>query len=495
MRERLKSKPSPVWAKYVALPRLTGDAVRSFDNMAKINLAHVLMLKKERIISDEDAKILLNAVLDLLKKGPDVIPLDPNYEDYYFNTERYLITQVGPEVGGRLHTARSRNDLHSTLLRMNVRDEYFKELPRFFALREMLLKKAIENRDTVMTGYTHMQPAQPMTMGFYFAGIAQAMERDFDRISAVFKHLNYSTLGACAFAGTGFPIDRQYTAELLGFYGPVLNTIDAVATRDYIMEIMAAFAMCASTLGRFAHDLYYWATDEFAYIELDDAMSSVSSIMPQKKNPSVLEYIKSKCAHQMAAFSDAFCAMRGTPYTHVRDVGGESIHLIWDSFAEMEAMLELLREALKDMKIKKEHMKDRADSNYCTVTELADAMVKREKFSFRTAHEIVGHVVMECVDAGLNARAITAEKLDAASVQFAGRPLGWSNEEVQAVLDSLESVKNRVCAGSPKPENVDAMVSAMTKRLAEDRAVFDGYVSYVEEAYKRLDHDVQENVQ
>ncbi len=476
------------------MPRLLADNARSFENMARLNMAHVLMLKKQNIIGGDDAKTLLSAILDLIQKGRDVIELNPNYEDYYFNTERYLISQVGIEVGGKLHTARSRNDLHSTILRMNVRDAYLAQLPRFLELRNILLKLAEEHKETVITGYTHMQPAQPMTVGFYFAGIAEALERDFDRISAAYEHLNYTTLGACAFAGTSFPIDRQYTAELLGFYGPVLNTIDAVASRDYVLEIMSSFAILASTLNRLAHDLYYWATDEFGYIELHDSVCSTSSIMPQKKNPGILEYIKSKSSHQLAAFVDAFCCMRGIPYTHTRDLGGESVHLLWDSFSEMEAMLELLKEVLRTVSVKKEKLKKRADTNYCTVTELADELVKREGVSFRLAHQIVGHVVLDCVDRGLTAQDITAAKLDEAAAMYAGRPLGWDEKHVKDTLDSLISVHNRQSAGSPCPANCERMTAAMSERLKKDESVCAGYAKAVQDAYERLDREVKEAV-
>jgi argininosuccinate lyase len=490
LRERLKRNPSETMAKYVNLPRMRADNERSFENMARVNLAHVLMLQKQKIIDRDVAKNLAEAIEKLLEKGPGAIELDPNYEDYYFNTERCLIALTGIETGGKLHTARSRNDLHSTILRMNVRDAYLKLLPRFLDLRAILLEAADRHRETVMTGYTHMQPAQPMTMGFYLAGVAEAFERDFDRLSAAWGHLNYSTLGACAFAGTGFDIDRQYTAELLGFYGPIVNTIDAVGTRDYILEIFSAFAILASTVNRLAHDLYYWTTDEFAYVELDDSLCGTSSIMPQKKNPAVLEYIKSKSSHQLAAFADAFCCMRGIPLGHNRDLGGESVHLLWDAFNEMEATFELLKEVVRTLIVREEHLKERADKNYCTVTDLADELVKSEGISFRSAHQVVGHVVMECVDQHLTAQDITAEKLDEAFVRFTGHPLGWDSRRVKKVLDSFNVIQNRKSQGSPNPKECSLMVDAMSARLTEDRACLNRFAAELTSAYERLDQEV-----
>jgi argininosuccinate lyase len=467
------------------------DNERSFNNMSKLNMAHVLMLNKQQIISKQDAETLLDALLELRQAGKDSITLDPKYEDYYFNTERHIISKVGIDVGGRLHTARSRNDLHSTILRMNIRDSYLAILPRTIKLRELLLKLAAEERDTVLTGYTHMQPAQPMTLGFYFSSVAEALERDADRLTLAWTHLNYATLGGCASFGTSFPIDRDYTAKLLGFYGPIVNTIDAVGTRDYMLEIEAAFAVMMITINRFAHDIYYWCSNEFNYLEMDDSVCSTSSIMPQKKNPGILEYIKSKSAHQLAAFVDTFTCMRGVPWGHNRDTAGEAAHLIWDAFSEMEATLELLCEAIGTAKIKHEHLKERADQNYCTVTELADILVREEGYSFRLAHEIVGYAVMESVDAGKTTKGITAELLNDAAIKFAGRPLGWSQARVDSALDSYSSVINRQSLGSPCPAECDKMVATMKIRLAADQETFTRFASMVSDAYINLETEVQ----
>jgi argininosuccinate lyase len=491
MRERLKADPSQVLIKYINMPRLEADSKRSFENMGRLNLAHALMLKKQNIISESDAHAILNALLELQQKGPDAIELNPNFEDYYFNTERYIISQIGIETGGKMHTARSRNDLHSTILRMNVRDSILNIFSSFMKLRSELLICAQQHSKAVITGYTHMQPAQPITLGFYFSAVAEALERDFDRLALSYRHLNKATLGACAFAGTSFNIDRKYTAELLGFDDFLVNTLDAVATRDYILELISGFAIMASTINRMVHDLYYWSTDEFGYIEMDDSMCGTSSIMPQKKNPSVLEYIKAKCSHQLAAYVDSFCSMRGVPFGHNRDTGGESIHLLWDAFSEMEAMLELTGEVLRTMKVKKEHLKQRADLNYCTVTDLADELVCTEGLSFRTAHQIVGHVVMECVDKGLVAADITPEQLDIAGQLYAGRPFGWSKVHLHSVLDAEQSINKRKSAGSPSPEQCTGMISEMKERLAQDEAWVRQALANMEAADQRLMSEVQ----
>lgn len=468
LRERLKADPNPILIKHVNKPRMNADNKRSFENMYKLNLAHILMLDKQEIISNSDSKIILKALLELSEKGSGEIELNPNFEDYYFNTERYIISKIGIEIGGKMHTARSRNDLHSTILRMNIRDEFFKIVPKFIKLRKELLNLAIKHSETVVTGYTHMQPAQPISIGFYFAAVAEAFERDFERLTLSYKHLNQATLGACAFAGTSFNIDRDYTASLLGFDGVVVNTLDAIASRDYILELLASFSIIGSTINRVAHDLYYWSTDEFRYIELDDSMCSTSSIMPQKKNPAVLEYIKAKSSHLLSAFVDCFTSMRGVPFGHNRDTGGESIYLLWNAFEELEAMLELTEAVVSNMKVKEEHLKERADSNFSTVTDLADELVREEKISFRAAHQIVGHVVLECVDKGLSAKAITTKQLDEAAIIFIGRPFEWDENRLKSALDSLESIHKRNKPGFPSPKQCNIMVKNMSQQLNDD---------------------------
>jgi argininosuccinate lyase len=313
MRERLKAEPHPVLQKYLFGPGIARDVVLSFYNMSEMNLAHALMLAKQGIISLAEARLILRELIALRDKGPEAFTPNSAYEDYYMNIENYLIERLGVEYAGKLHTARSRNDLHSTVDRMNVRDSYLKLLELLLSLRKVILTLAAKYKETVFTGYTHMQPAQPITLGHYFLAVAEALERDFQRFETAWIRINLSTLGSCAFAGTSFPIDREYTAGLMGFDGNIVNTIDAVASRDYLLELTADYAILGSTLSRLSNDLYYWATDEFGYIEIDDSMAASSSIMPQKKNPTSLEHIKAKSAHLIAAFVSVAGCLKNIP--------------------------------------------------------------------------------------------------------------------------------------------------------------------------------------
>lgn len=492
MRERFKAKPDAVMCEYLFGPTIQVDCQRSFYNMGRMNLAHAMMLKRQGIIPEEDAKTIIRALAELLQQGPGHFAADPEMEDYYMNTENYLISRIGVEVAGKLHTARSRNDLHSTVARMNVRDTVLNLTEKLLKLRGVLLALAEEHKETVVTGYTHMQPAQPMTLGHYFAAIAGALERDCQRIAGAYGRMNLSTLGACAFAGTSFPVDRYYTAEMLGFSGIVVNTIDAIAARDYLMELSAAYAILGSNLNRFAIDLYYWTTDEFHYVEVADSLAASSSIMPQKKNPVTLEHTKAKSAHLLADFASIAGCMKGVPYGHNREVAGETLHGYYDAAGELEAMLELMTRTLELLVVRKEHLKERADRNFCTVTELADEIVKREGFSFRVAHQIVGNIVMQLVEKDGCTRDITAGLLDAAAGAFAGRPLGWSQADIDRVLDSAYSVEHKVSCGAPSPVECAKMIRALSEGLERDRADDRARREALAEADRKLEAAVRE---
>lgn len=492
MRERLKSEPNEVVCKYLFEPAILDDSSRSFNNMINLNLSHVLMLNKQEIIDKDDTKTILQALLELRDKGPNAFEINPLYEDYYFNIEQYLILKIGLESAGKLHTARSRNDLHSTISRMNVRDNIVKLYPKILELRKNLLRLALENTETVITGYTHMQPAQPITLAHYFIAIAEAMERDYQRLSQAYERLNYSPLGSCAFAGTSFNIDRQYTAELLGFYGPIENSIDAIASRDYLLEISSDFATMGSTINRFSNDLYIWSTDEFGYIEVDDSVAVCSSIMPQKKNPITLEHIKAKTSHILGSFVSIFTCMKGIPYGHCRDLGGESIKLFWEAANQVEAILDLLNTTLKTIKIKKTRLTLRANNNFSTVTELADELVKKEGLSFRLAHQIVGKVVSDCLDKGLTSNDITIDMINNASDLYASRTFNWTQTYVSNILNATYSVENKKSLGSPSPIESSNSISRLEKGLDKDVQIYENIVKELELSVIKLNNEINQ---
>ncbi len=489
MRERLKVAPNPAMGKYLNIPAMESDAKLNFKNMMRINQAHVLMLQKQGIVSREDAKKLLSQMGELLAEGPGVLPMDPAFEDMFYNIEQYLIGKLGMETAGRMHTARSRNDLGITVIRMGVRDGVLALLPQILKLRQIILTMAREHADTLMTGYTHMQPAQPMTLGYYLAGVAEALERDFARFLQAYARLNTCAMGGCAFAGTGFPVDRQEMARLLGFDRPLENSLDGVVGRDFLLEIAADLAIFGSTINRFTQDLYIWHTNEFGYVELDNSLAGSSSIMPQKKNPHTFEHVKAKTAHLLSSFVDMTMILKGVPFGHCRDMS-EMMGTFYHSLEETEAMLGLLTANLQGLNVHKEGMKERADRNFCTATELSDQLVKVEKIPFRVAYQIVGSVVGECADAGLDCKAITTEMLDKAAMVYAGRAFGWPQEKVRQALDSAFSVANKESFGAPGPKAMAHMLGVLDENLAADEKARQALVQAQETARAALQEKI-----
>ena len=494
MRERLRAKPAPVVCENLYLPAIEADSKRSFHNMSRLNKAHVAMLDRQGIIGHASAVHILQGLQRMEVEGPDSIGKDPEREDYYFNVEKRVIDLVGMEDGGKMHTARSRNDLNATLARMNTRDCLVTVGCRLLRLRQELLRLAEENLETIVTGYTHMQPAQPITFGHYFTAIAEAVERDYDRILSSYERLNLCPMGAGAFAGTSFDIDREYTADRLGFSGILENSLDAVASRDYMLEICGDFATLGSTLSRFANDLYYWVTDEFHYVEVDDSLAVCSSIMPQKKNPITLEHIKSKSSHLAAAYTSIFSCLRGAAYGHARDVAGESPHLFWDAAQEMKVILELLTATLETLVIRGDNARKRVNDNFSTVTELADYLVVHHNISFRVAHQIVGKVVGDCIEENIPCSGINAQMVQSAGRKFTDQDLQISKEELRMVLDGRHSVNQRASQGSPMPENTLAVIARLRQKLKTDENGMEVLKEKLRQADARLGEDTKKMI-
>jgi len=468
LKGRLAERPAPVILEHIYQPRLKRDEA-ILPYLTEANLAHVVMLARTGIVQESDAKALLRALMEVDERGEDVFDLDAQLEGLYYNYERYLIEALGPRTGGRLHTGRSRNDLGATTSRMKVRHLILRLLNQMVEFRSSLLRVAEEHLDTVITGYTHLQPAQPITVAHYLTAIEQALQRDTARMRRAFEGTNRSCLGAGALAGTGFPIDRQLTADLLGFDGFLDNTLDAVGSRDYLLELFSCLAILAITLSRLAQDLFVWYTYEFGIIGLPDRLGGTSSIMPQKKNPILMETCKGRLSHVLGGLISALSAMKNTNYTNVIDVNSESFYLLDDSAGQVDAALGLLQAAIENMEVRKERAYDMASANFSTVTELADTLVREKDYSFREAHHLVGMIVRKALQKGLSATQITSEFIDSVIVDELGTPIGLPEDKVRQALDPKENVSARAHDGGPAPSAVATTIRRAQRLLEEDR--------------------------
>lgn len=472
MRERLTSAPSETIKKHLINARLFGNLQPDFVQMSKVNKAHAIMLTETGVISASDGSTLLGGLAWLDRQGVSSIELDPEREDLYFNLEHALIGKIGGEIGGRLHTARSRNDLYATVQRMKVREQSLTMSGLLLDAVTDIVDLAEREIDTVMTGYTHMQPGQPITAGHYLSAVSQGLLRDLQRLIEGYARINLSPLGACALATTTFPIDRERTATLLGFDGLVENSIDAVASRDYVPEFLFDLSMAGTTISRFCADLHVWYTAEFGFLGIDDSIAGTSSIMPQKKNPSPIEHLKAKAAHLYGALMGSMAAQRGTPYTHGREVGNESTAGLGEALKQAEAIFELTSAVVRGLQFRSSTLLDKVASNYSTLTELADAYVTDHGLSFRAAHQITGTLARECHARGLRGTTeITLQLVNAIAEQVLGYKVEMSETELRGALDPSRSVERRRVRGGPAHDSVASMLDDQKDRIAEARTI------------------------
>ncbi len=490
-RGKIKTPPDPLVVKYLIAPGIKSDIKYRYQAFLDCNKAHVLMLAKQKIVTKEVAAAILrcNNELAAMGDGP-TFEVDPGREDFYFNIEAYLIEHVGIEIGGQQHTARSRNDLYATCARLGVRKAYFEICHIYNRMRQAILDVAAQNTDAVFAGYTHMQPSEPITFAHYCSAILNAMQRDYRRIAHCYEALNICPLGGGSMGSTTWDIDRNYTAKLLGFDAPVDNSIDCVASRDFTTDILAVLSLSANTLSRFCQDLYVWATPDYGYVEVSDSCAVCSSIMPQKKNPWVLEHIKAKAAHVEGAFMSALNVLKNVIYSHSEDTCGEAAKYLFTGIDEMKEMCELMEVSIKGITVKKDRMLETARGNFCTVTELANYLVRHDKISFRMAHDIVADVVAYMIEHNKKADEIGTDVVNPIFMRLFGRTTSMTDEEVRAALDPTKIAYAKKCIGGTAPEEVTRQLKNRQAVLDSDNAELAARESAVAEAKAELETEV-----
>ncbi|QEL22264.1 argininosuccinate lyase [Bosea sp. F3-2] len=489
---RLTEKVAEEVCEHIYAPRLARDFRTVFSHMSDLNQAHVLMLARRGLISPQAAKALAAGLLQMEQEGPEVVELDPEREDSYFNYEAHLIKLIGTEAGGRMHIARSRNDLTAALDRLRARDLLLDASQALLSVEEHALDGAFRFRDVVMPGYTHLQPAQPVTYGFYLAGVAQSLERDHGRLADAWSRTNISPLGAGALAGTTFAIDRDAVARSLGFEGLVENTLDAVATRDFGLEILSGLSQIALGWSRVAQDYHVMVSHEFQTIEFPDRVTGTSSIMPQKKNPVVLEHLKGKAGHLVGLYVASATAVKGTHFTNTIDGNREAMRGVWEAGEEVLRCLALFDLVIATARPNAPLMKRRVTEDFASATDLADLMVREADLSFREAHHVVGGVVRAAMDTGLAADGITTEMVDAAALEQLGRPLKLSAEAVRRCLNPAVGAAGRNLPGGPAPEAVARAVESAQARLETRRATLAAKRGRLQAAREVLKRDMRE---
>ena len=389
--------------------------------------------------------------------------LDGNEEDVHEAIEKQVIALVGPE-GGRMHTGRSRNDEVATCIRVALRAQMLDLMDELLALIKTLVELAEKNTETIIPGYTHTQHAQPTTLAHHLLAHADAYARDLERLKDAYKRVNQSPLGAAAFASTGFNINRQRTCQLLGFDGLVENSMDAVSTRDFILEVLSDLSILMVNLSRLAEELILWSTSEFGYLELDNRFASTSSIMPQKKNPDTAELARAKAGSVMGSLVSALTICKALPMSYNRDLQEVTPHL-WRGMDWARSTVRILDGCVSTLKFNKARLEESSAAGFSTATELADSLVRITGMPFRTAHLIVGRIAASGHKPNL-------PELDTVAMEFAGfRPSerGFSEEVLEKALDPRSNVGLRSNTGGPAPTETKRMVSERLTKINEEK--------------------------
>ena len=356
-----------------------------------INKAHVIMLMEQKIIQCEDGAKILKA---LSKQSSST--LDPSAEDVHMAVEEKVLAATGPEVGGNLHIAKSRNDQVATAIRMQLRKELIETMLHILEMQKSMLDTASKHSRTVILEYTHLQAAQPVTFAHYLLSHVQALERDFERLQGAYERVNFCPLGSGALATTSFPINRKRTAELLGFNDVLENSLDAVGSRDFILETQASLALLAVNLSRLAEDLIIWSSQEFGTIELPDEFTSTSSIMPQKKNPEVLEIIRAHASYALGDFVASLSIVKSLPSTYNLDFQ-EITPKLWATTDNLIESLSVFAALIPNLKVSSD-VDCKAAAGFVGATEMANMLVRKYHIAFRTSHKIIGALVKTLVD-------------------------------------------------------------------------------------------------
>jgi argininosuccinate lyase len=442
------------------------DAKAQFlEPLMAIHFAHLVMLAERGIVSRAEAA----AIRDALDAVPidDVrrVTYDGTYEDLFFYLERLVVRGCGEDAAGRLHTARSRNDIDMTMYRMQQREKLLALAQAALSLRSVLLTLAEAHRHTIFAAHTHTQPAQPTTIAHYLLAIVEQMERDTVRLQAAYTSTNRCPLGACAITGTGFPIDRARTAELLGFDQPTGNTYGSIATVDYLLESVTAVAVLLAGLGRVIQDLLLWCTREFDYLRLADGFVQSSSIMPQKRNPVALEHARAIASKGVGQAAAILVAVHNTPFGDIVDTEDDLQPLVFSMFNDAGRAVRLVAAAMATAEFNRDRLAQRASEGWITVTELADTLTRDHGVPFKTSHAVASRFIAQAARAE---RADLAGILRSVSQDVLGRPIEYPPDAVARILSPEYFVEIRTTTGGPAPVQTARAIELSRTRLLQD---------------------------
>ena len=418
--------------------------------------AHVKMLGSVGILTAEEVETILGGLDSIYKDVMDgKLEITSEYEDIHSFVEANLIERTG-DTGKKLHTGRSRNDQVALDMRLYVRDELDETRDVLVKLLKVLHRLMKEHVDTYMPGFTHLQKAQPVTLAHHIGAYMEMFKRDYKRLGSIRERMNECPLGAGALAGTTYQLDRRMTAELLGFDGPTLNSMDSVSDRDYVIEFLSALSLIMMHLSRFCEEIIMWNSNEYKFIELDDAYSTGSSIMPQKKNPDIAELVRGKTGRVYGALTSLLTTMKGIPLAYNKDMQ-EDKELTFDAIDTVKGCIALFTGMIDTMSVNKDRMKDSAANGFTNATDAADYLVNHG-VAFRDAHGIIGRLVLRCIELGVSLDKLPLEEYKSISPVF--------EEDIYKAISIEECVARRNTIGAPGPESMKDIIAKNDEYLA-----------------------------
>ena len=421
------------------------------------SIAHTVMLAKQKILTEEEKDAIVKGLTGI-REDVDAgkLQITSAYEDIHSFVEANLIDRIG-DAGKKLHTGRSRNDQVALDMKLYTRDEISNVDDLLKDLLAELLIIMKENTETYMPGFTHLQKAQPITLAHHMGAYFEMFKRDRSRMADIYKRMNYCPLGSGALAGTTYPLDREYTASLLGFEGPTLNSMDSVADRDYLIEFLSALSTIMMHLSRFSEEIIIWNSNEYKFIEIDDAYSTGSSIMPQKKNPDIAELVRGKTGRVYGALMSLLTTMKGIPLAYNKDMQ-EDKELTFDAIDTVKGCLALFTGMIRTMKFNKDIMEKSAMHGFTNATDAADYLVKHG-VPFRDAHSIIGHLVLTCIEKGKAIDEMSIEELKEISDVFV--------PDVYDAISLKTCVEKRLTIGAPSKTSMEQAIAAYEAYLKE----------------------------
>ena len=422
------------------------------------SIVHATMLAKQGILTEEERKSIVEGLTGILEDVDDgTLAIDESQEDIHSFVEATLIDRIG-DAGKKLHTGRSRNDQVALDMRLYTRTRVAETDGLLKKLLEVILDTMENNLDTYMPGFTHLQKAQPITLAHHYGAYFEMFKRDRQRLADIYKRMNYCPLGAGALAGTTYPLDREYTARLLRFEGPTLNSIDSVADRDYLIEFLSALSTIMMHLSRFSEEIIIWNSNEYQFVELADAYSTGSSIMPQKKNPDIAELVRGKTGRVYGALMALLTTMKGLPLAYNKDMQ-EDKEMAFDAMDTAADCITLFTGMIKTMKFCKDRMAKSAMNGFTNATDAADYLVGKG-VPFRDAHGIIGRLVLYCIEKDTSIDALSLEELRSISDKF--------DEDIYDAISLKTCVEKRLTIGAPGEKMMKQVIEKNKEYLKND---------------------------